>query len=179
MPNANSKSEIRNPKQIQNPKQQFPKRPHGACFGFRRSDLFRISNFEFCLSRLDLFGLDFDLRAAFGFRIGSRLFMLRRLGRAHAHCLALVKPGDDECRILAAEAHVVAQHMAARLLTGLIWNLIQIAVGIRRVIVDRWRQRPVAKHQQTNGQLDRAASRRRMTEHALGAGDRRAAGVRA
>src|ERR1043165_8212588 len=79
---------------------------------------------------------------------------LRRPWRGNTHRMALVESRDDQRRVLTAEADVIAQHMPAYLLARLIGDIIEVAVRIGGLIIDRRRQRLVADHHETNSQLN-------------------------
>ena len=79
---------------------------------------------------------------------------------------------NDERDILAAESEAVRQRDVDRGFTSSMRDIIEIAVGIGIVEIDRRRSDTVAYRQQADDRLDAPRGRDQMTHHALGARDR-------
>ena len=83
-----------------------------------------------------------------------------------------VKAADDQRDILTAKAKAIGEHMLDTGFTGLVGNVVEIAVRILDFVVDRrWEDAPADGHD-TGDQFHRAGGGDQVAEHALAAGDR-------
>src|SRR5438067_1064226 len=64
------------------------------------------------------------------------------------------EPTDDQRDVLAAETEAVAQHVVDALFAGLVGNVVQIALGIGGLVVDRRRQHAALQDHHARDQLD-------------------------
>src|SRR5579885_1974870 len=78
---------------------------------------------------------------------------------------------QDERDVLPAETETVGQRHLDRLLAGHVRDIVQVALGVRVIQVDRRRHDPVAHRQQADDRLDTAGGGDQVPHHALGAGD--------
>src|ERR1700690_2072277 len=88
-----------------------------------------------------------------------------------ASSFAVSNLADGQAGVMAAEAEAVADGRLHAALAGLLWSVIQIALRIGRIQVDRGRDHTIAKGQDAENQLDTAARPKQMTDLALRAGD--------
>ena len=84
----------------------------------------------------------------------------------------IVKAADDERHILPAEAKAVADGMADPLFPRRVGNVIQIALGVRHLVIDCRRKRPLTDGHDADNQLYGAGGRNQMAKHAFRAADR-------
>src|SRR5690348_5018712 len=80
----------------------------------------------------------------------------------------VVEPANDERGVVAAEAERVRQRdVELRCVTRLVRNVVEIAVGIRRFVVDRRRELAVVHGKRGEDRLDRAGRTEAVTGRAL------------
>ena len=91
---------------------------------------------------------------------------IRRLARRPRH-------------VLPAKSKAIAQDMPAAGVAGFVRDVVEIAIAVGRLVVDRRRQSPVAQGHQADDQFSHTGGREQMARHALGARDGRAIGLAA
>jgi len=74
---------------------------------------------------------------------------------------------SDQRNILSAKTEAVAQHSSALVIASRIGYVVEIAVGIGRFIVDRWRNCIVLQGLQTNDELGCSGCRDQVPSHTL------------
>src|ERR1051325_1425784 len=85
--------------------------------------------------------------------------------------------GENQRRIRPAEAERVREHVAHWLRAGLIRHVVEIAVGIGRLVVDRRRQHVFLHHQRRDGRLEPAGGAEEVAGHRLRRADGELVGV--
>ncbi len=88
----------------------------------------------------------------------------------------LRRPAGDDRRVVPAEAEAVAHHRAELAFPRRVRRVVQIAIRIGRVVVDRRRADVVLERLHADHQLHAAAGAQQMAELALGARDAHFAG---
>src|SRR4051812_5768006 len=86
---------------------------------------------------------------------------------------------DDQTAVMPAEAETVRNGVANALLARLVRDVIEIARGVWRVVIDRRMEHAVLQRQDAGDDFDAPGGAERVAQHALGAGDGQLAGVRA
>ena len=83
--------------------------------------------------------------------------------------IALRHCPDGERTIVPAKSKTIRQYFSNAHFARLVGDVIQIAIGIGCLIIDRRMDDVVADHQRTGDRLDTAARSQKMADHALGA----------
>src|SRR5262249_5666332 len=88
-----------------------------------------------------------------------------------------IESADDERDILPAEAKAVAEHVAYAFFAGRVRDVVEVAVRVGVLVVDRGWQHAFAQGHDTGDQLDGAGGGDQVADHALAAGDRDGVGA--
>src|SRR5438045_9093584 len=84
------------------------------------------------------------------------------------------KSAHDEGNILPAESKTVGEGEVAASFAGGVGDVIEVAVGVGVLVVDRRRQNVIANREQADDRLRGPGGGNQVAHHALGAGARRA-----
>src|SRR5438132_71171 len=87
-------------------------------------------------------------------------------------------PGDDAA-VVAAEAEAIGDGTANAGFACHVGDVVEVAVGVGRLIVDRGMEDAALDAEDGGDHLDGAAGAKEMADHTLGAGDGQLLGVRA
>src|SRR5262245_25226779 len=104
--------------------------------------------------------------SAKGARAGS--LMRGRSRRTGAGTALTFEAFDGECNVMSAEAEAVAQHGADFTRHGDVRRVVEIELGIRRLIIDRRRNDAVACGERAEDELHCAARPEHVAGHGLG-----------